>query len=170
MSALTLIAAVARDGAIGRNHGLPWRLPEDLRHFRALTRGHPVIMGRKTWESLPVVFRPLPERRNLIVSRNAGYRVSGGEVVRGLADALALTAGGPTPFVIGGAELYALALPHADRMELTEIDLAVTDADAWFPAFSRAEWQEVARVPRISAEGVTFAFVTYARGARIAAA
>lgn len=159
---LTLIAAIARDRAIGADNRLPWHLPEDLAHFRDLTRGHPVIMGRKTWESLPERFRPLPGRRNLVVSRNPDYLAPGAETMPSLTAALDATSG-TTPFVIGGTELYTLALPHADRLELTEIDQSVPNADAWFPPFSPREWRETRRLPQISATGVSFAFVTYER-------
>jgi len=160
---LTLIAAVARDRVIGANNRLPWHLPEDLAHFREVTHGHPVIMGRKTWESLPERFRPLPGRRNLVVSRNPDFLAPGGEAMPSLAMALEAVSGTTPSFVMGGAELYALALPHADRLELTEIDLFVPSADAWFPVFSPREWREIQRMPQMSATGVSFAFVTYER-------
>lgn len=162
MSLITLIAAVARKRAIGAGGRLPWHLPEDMAHFREMTRARPVIMGRKTWESLPEQFRPLPGRRNLVVSRNPEYRALGGETAPNLSAALEKTRDA-APFVIGGAEIYTLALPYADRLELTEIDLAIPDADAWFPDFSPREWREIRRLPRVSATGISFAFVTYER-------
>jgi len=127
---ITLIAAVARNGVIGSNNALPWHLPEDMKHFRQLTTGHVVIMGRKTWESLPERFRPLPGRTNIVVTRNAAYAAPGAIAVTSLADArkVGVTVGNPlsgtggTAFIIGGAELYAHALLIADRLELTEID------------------------------------------------
>ena len=106
---LTVIAAVARNGVIGKDNRLPWHLPADLKHFKALTTGHTVIMGRKTWESLPERFRPLPGRQNIVVTRNAGYAASGATVVNSLADAVA-AASGSEAFVIGGAELYQACL------------------------------------------------------------
>ena len=153
-----LIAAVARNGTIGRDNALPWRLPEDLRRFKALTTGHAIIMGRKTWESLG---RPLPGRRHVVVSRNPGYRADGVTVVGTLAEALA--AAGSDAYVIGGAMLYAQALPFVDRLELTEID-ADFAGDACFPPFDRHQWREVARETHRTAEGLGYAFVTLVRG------
>lgn len=173
---LTLIAAVAANGVIGSDNTLPWHLPEDLRHFKELTAGHVVIMGRKTWESLPERFRPLPGRLNIVVTRNADYAAPGATVVHSLEDALKVEIGGMTPivgaggtarkfFVIGGAQLYAHALPLAQRLELTEIDADV-DGDAFFPALDRDDWHEVARVQEASAAGLTYSFVTYERASR----
>lgn len=152
-----LIAAVARNGTIGRDNGLPWRLPEDLRRFKALTMGHAMIMGRRTWESLG---RPLPGRRHLVVTRDPGYRAEGVQVVHSLPEALA--AAGDDAYVIGGADLYAQALPLVDRLELTEIDADVP-GDAFFPAFDRDAWTETAREAHRSSEGLDFAFVTLVR-------
>jgi dihydrofolate reductase len=176
MPHLTLIAAVAKNRVIGVGNRLPWHLPEDLRHFREVTRGHPVIMGRKTWESLPKAFRPLPGRLNIVISRQPDYPVPGGKLATSLPAALALVEDTPSAdlavrqeiavrqeaFIIGGEQLYALALPHADRLMLTEVEMEVT-GDAWFPAFSADEWQEVQRERQIGERGMAFAFVTYAR-------
>jgi len=166
MSQLTLIAAVARQRAIGRANTLPWHLPEDLRYFRAMTKGKTVIMGRKTWESLPEAFRPLPGRHNIVVTRDAHYAASGATVVHSLA-AAATAAGEEEAFIIGGAELYAQALPLAKRLLLTEIDLDIADADAFFPEFSSREWREISRDAQHSASGdgpaLDFAFVVYER-------
>jgi dihydrofolate reductase len=163
---LTLIAAVARNRVIGSRNRLPWRLPEDLRHFRAATRGYPVIMGRKTWESLPSAFRPLPERVNIVVSRQPDYPLSAGvHLARSLDDALALAQTGGEAFVIGGAQLYAAALPAAHRLLITEIDREIA-GDAWFPALAPDEWQETRREAHISQDGLPFAFVTYLRNPR----
>lgn len=166
MSQLTLIAAVARQRAIGRANTLPWHLPEDLRYFRAMTKGKTVIMGRKTWESLPEAFRPLPGRHNIVVTRDAHYAASGATVVHSLA-AAATAAGEEEAFIIGGAELYAQALPLAKRLLLTEIDLDIADADAFFPEFSTQEWREISRDAQRSASGdgpaLDFAFVVYER-------
>jgi len=159
MSTLCLIAAMDRDRLIGRDNALPWRLPEALRHFKETTLGKPVIMGRKTWESLG---RPLPGRRNIVVSRNAGYQANGGELAGSLEAALALTADADEVFVIGGAELYRQALPLANRLYLTEID-ASHDGDAWFPELPMGEWRETSRDVRISDNGLAFAFVRYER-------
>jgi len=159
---IVIVAAVAKNGVIGKDNALPWRLPEDMAHFKALTTGHTVVMGRKTWESLPVRFRPLPGRRNVVVTRNPDYHALGAYVVHSLDEALKLGAGDTALFIIGGAELYAAALPRADRLELTEVDVAV-DGDAYFPSFERSQWREVRRAPGRSANGLAYAFVTYER-------
>lgn len=159
---ITLIAAVARNGVIGSANALPWHLPEDLKHFRQLTTGHAVVMGRKTWESLPAKFRPLPGRLNIVVTRNAGYVAPGATVVTSLEAARKVGAGGTALFVIGGAELYAHALPLAERLELTEID-AEFAGDAYFPAVDRSQWREVARETGVGADGLRYAFVRYER-------
>ena len=158
---LTVIAAVASNGVIGSANRLPWQLPEDLRHFKELTSGHAVIMGRKTWESLPPNFRPLPNRTNIVVTRDAAYRAAGAAVAASLPAAIA-AAGAGHAFVIGGAELYAQALPLADRLELTEIDASFA-GDAFFPDFDRGAWHELARERHRSASGLDYAFVTYRR-------
>ncbi|HEX6138309.1 MAG TPA: dihydrofolate reductase, partial [Casimicrobiaceae bacterium] len=129
-ASLALIAAVASNGVIGRGDRLPWRLPEDLRRFRELTTGHTVIMGRRTWESLPGA---LPGRQNIVVSRSPGFRASGACVAASLDDALAQIACPPPAFCIGGGELYRAALPLAQIAFVTEIDRAF-DGDAFFPA------------------------------------
>ncbi len=157
-----LIAAVARNGAIGRDNALLWREPADLRHFRAVTMGAPVIMGRRTWDSLSDRFRPLPGRRNLVISRNPDLRAPGAERYADLDSALAACAGLPRVFVIGGAQLYALALPHADVLELTEIDRDF-EGDTHFPPWPRADFDEVAREKLQGQDGTDFAFVTYRR-------
>lgn len=160
---LIVIAAVARNGVIGKDNALPWHLPEDLKHFKQLTTGHAVIMGRKTWESLPPKFRPLPNRLNIVVTRNAAYDALGATVATSLDAARKLGAGeAAQQFVIGGAELYAHALPLAQRLELTEID-ADYAGDATFPAFDRAQWRAVRREPGVGADGLGYAFVTYER-------
>jgi dihydrofolate reductase len=158
---LALIAAVARNGVIGMANRLPWHLPADLKHFKALTTGNSVIMGRKTWESLPEKFRPLPGRRNIVVTRNDAYRAEGALVATSLPAAVALVASGEA-FVIGGAELYAAALPHADRLELTEID-ADYAGDTWFPLRDPNEWRESAREAHADPAGPGYAFVSYER-------
>ncbi|MDP3514406.1 MAG: dihydrofolate reductase [Sulfuritalea sp.] len=162
---LTLIAAVARNGVIGIDNRLPWHLPADLKHFKELTLSHAVIMGRKTWESLPAKFRPLPGRRNIVVSRDAGYRAEGAVVALSLPAALAAAGEGESDgeaFLIGGAQLYATALPLADRLQLTEID-ASFEGDTWFPAIDPGLWHEVGRQAQRGDEGFDYAFVTYER-------
>lgn len=156
---VTLVAAVAANGVIGSGGRLPWRLPEDLRHFKSLTLGHPVIMGRKTWESLG---KPLPGRENIVVTRSRGYDAPGAHVAASLDAALALCDGEPVAFVIGGGELYAAALPMADAMVLTEIDRDFA-GDAHFPPFDRAAWRETRRKPQTGADGLRFDFVLYER-------
>ncbi|OHC61787.1 MAG: hypothetical protein A2040_14450 [Rhodocyclales bacterium GWA2_65_19] len=158
---LTLIAAVARNGVIGIDNRLPWRLPADLKHFKALTLGHTVIMGRKTWESLPANFRPLPERRNIVVTRDGNYRAAGATVALSLPAALA-AADPDEAFVIGGAELYQTALALADRLQLTEID-ASFEGDTRFPAVDRSRWREVSREKHHDETGLDYAFVLYQR-------
>jgi dihydrofolate reductase len=158
---LTLIAAVARNGVIGKDNRLPWHLPADLRHFKALTTGRTVIMGRKTWESLPDKFRPLPGRQNIVVTRNEAYRAEGAVVVASLPAAVA-AAQSDEAFVIGGAELYATTLALAARLQLTEIDAAF-DGDTHFPAIDPHDWRETARETHRDETGLGYAFVTYER-------
>lgn len=162
MAEIVLIAAVARNRAIGLNNALLWHLPEDLAHFRQLTAGQPVLMGRRTWESLPPRFRPLPGRRNVVVSRQADYVAPGAEVVASLAAGLALLAGEERVWIIGGEQIYAQALPLADRLEITEVDLA-PEADAWFPEIAAEHWQASARLWQTGVDGTAFAFVSYTR-------
>lgn len=133
---VSLVVAMAENGVIGRDGGLPWRLPDDLKHFKRLTSGYTVIMGRKTFDE---VGRPLPNRRNLVVSRNPGFAAEGITVAPSLDAALALAAGESEVFVIGGGEIYRQALPRADRLHLTQVHAAV-DGDTTFPAFDPAEW------------------------------
>lgn len=157
---LSLIAAVAANGVIGSDNALPWRLPEDLKRFKALTLGHPVIMGRRTHESIG---RPLPGRRNIVISRNAAYRAEGCEVAASLGEAInACISAEDEIFVIGGAQIYAAAMQWAQRLYLTEI-LADFDGDARFPDFDREAWQETARERHRSASGIGFDFAIYER-------
>lgn len=158
---LILIAAVARNGVIGRENTLPWRLKADLAHFKAATTGHPILMGRKTWESLG---RPLPGRRNMVLTRSAGWQAAGAEVHASPAAALAAAAGAEKVFVIGGAELYRQLIDQADTVMLTEV-WADVDGDAYFPAFDRVQFEELARESRqADADNeFDFDFVTYRR-------
>jgi dihydrofolate reductase len=144
MPHLTLIAALDRARGIGRGNELLVRLPEDMARFKALTLGHTVIMGRKTWDSIPARFRPLVQRRNLVLSRQPGLRLDGAEVFPALDAALAACGPEEAVFVMGGAQVYALALPRADALELTEID-ARFEADAFFPAVDPRLFAEVSR-------------------------
>ena len=156
------MAAVARGGVIGRNGGIPWRIAEDVARFKALTTGHAVVMGRRTWDSLPDRFRPLPGRRNVVVTRNPDWSAEGAERAGSLEEALQLLEDAPQMYVIGGAEIYAAALPLADELVLTEIDLDV-EGDTFFPDWDRGEFVEASRESHVSADGTPFAFVTYER-------
>jgi dihydrofolate reductase len=157
--AVSLVAAVARDGGIGHRGELLVRLPEDLRRFKAITLGQPVVMGRRTWQSIG---RALPGRRNIVVTRDAGLRLEGAETTASLDEALTLAADAPIVHVIGGAELYALALPLADELQLTEID-AEFPADTFFPAWDRSRFALAAHEPHTTADGLRYAFATYKR-------
>ena len=159
---IVLVAAVARNGAIGRGSELLFRDPVDQRHFRDTTMGHPVIMGRKTWDSLPARYRPLPGRRNIVVSRNAALTLEGAEVALSLDAALALVGAARQVFVIGGAQLYALALPLAKALVLTEVD-ADLDGDSFFPDWDRSQFERIASQTHGSAEGLRFSINTYRR-------
>lgn len=156
---LGLIYARARNGVIGREGKLPWHLPEDLAHFKAVTQGCPVLMGRKTWDSLPPRFRPLPGRRNIVVTRQPGWQAEGAERAGSLQDAIALCQDVPRAWVIGGAELYAQTLPHAQTVVVTEIDRDY-DGDAFAPALGE-DWREVQRESHVAASGLPYSFVTY---------
>ena len=162
---ITIVAAVARGGVIGRDSAIPWRLPEDVAHFKTVTIGHPVVMGRRTWDSLPDRFRPLPGRRNVVVTRNPNWQAEGAEGAGSLDEALRVLVDSPQVFVIGGAELYATALPLADDMLLTEIEADV-EGDTVFPAFDAAEFEEISRERLVSEAGLPFSFVTYRRRTR----
>jgi dihydrofolate reductase len=158
---VALIAAVAANGVIGTDNRLPWRLPEDLKRFRALTTGHAVIMGRKTWESLP---HALPKRQNIVVTRQADLVATGAEIAPSFADALARVQLPGPAYCIGGGELYRAALPFATTLHLTEIERAF-EGDARFPPFDRSQWREAAREHRPPAEpdGFAYSYVTYER-------
>jgi dihydrofolate reductase len=159
---LALIAAVARNGVIGRGNDLVFHDPADQKHFRAATLGCPVIMGRKTWESLPKKFRPLPGRRNLVVTSQPDYQAPGADVVHGFAQAIIAVADAPLAFVIGGGELYTQALPLADRLLLTEVD-ADLPGDIYFPDWPRETFVEQDRQQHQAADGTAFAIVRYER-------
>jgi dihydrofolate reductase len=152
-----LVAAVASNGIIGSNGRLPWHFPEELKHFKEVTLGHPVIMGRRTWESLKGA---LPGRKNIVVTRTPGYQASGASVAASLQAALALCAGVPKAMVIGGNQLFAESLPLAAGLELTEIHKDYP-GDTWFPAFDRAQWQEQRREPHTASDGTRFDYVLY---------
>ncbi len=160
---VNLIFARSRNGVIGRDGALPWHLPEDLAHFKRLTAGCPVVMGRKTWDSLPPRFRPLPGRANLVVTRQVDWSAVGARAAGDLPQALAICATlEPTPadvWVIGGAQLYRLALPVASRAAVTELDINVT-GDTHAPTLD-GSWVESSREQHTSSTGMRFAFVTY---------
>lgn len=159
---LVLIAAVARNGVIGRGNALVFRDPADQRHFRNATLGHAVVMGRKTWDSLPARFKPLPGRRNVVISRDPAFGAPGAEVVRSLAQALALLQGEAQALVIGGSEIYAQALPLASALLLTEVD-ADLDGDRFFPTWDRNDFDLLSAQPARTADGVDFRFAHYRR-------
>lgn len=162
MAEIVIIVAVAQNRVIGKDNRLIWNIPEDMARFKALTAGHTVLMGRKTWESLPPRFRPLPGRRNIVISRQADYAAPGAELAHSLESALALAASDETVFVIGGADIYRQALPLADRLEITEVELS-PEGDSWFPEISADDWQETTRKAPPSTSGTGFAFLSYCR-------
>lgn len=160
---ISVIAAVASDGAIGRGGDMPFHIREDLRRFKAITMGHPLVMGRKTFDSLPG--GALPGRRNIVVTRNAEWRAEGAETAGSLREAIEKCAENEEIMIMGGGEIYQQAMPQADKLYLTEIDAEVADADTFFPAFDRGEWvstyeSEPAVDPR---SGATYRFVDYVR-------
>lgn len=159
MTRMTLVAAMAQDNVIGLDNAMPWHLPEDLKHFKATTLGKPVIMGRKTFDSIG---RPLPGRQNIVITRQADWQHEGVTVVHSLPDALALAANVEEVCIVGGAEIYRQALPLADRLCLTHIDLAVA-GDARFPAFPAEEWQPTEGEWQTAANGLRYRFVDYQR-------
>lgn len=158
MSPIALVVAVAKNGVIGREGGLPWRIPSDLKRFKAITMGKPVVMGRKTWEGLPR--KPLPGRTNIVITRHLGFAAQGASVAHDAAAALAIAeAERPAEVaVIGGGEIYRLFLPLASRLYLTEVDLTTT-GDTYFPAFDPAHWHEVSREVHEAEPGDTTGYV-----------
>ena len=154
---LHLIYARARNNVIGKNGDLPWHLPEDLAHFKSTTLGQAVVMGRITWESIPEKFRPLPGRKNVVVSRQTNYPAAGASVVTSLQAALALFPADEVVWLIGGAQLYAQALPLASQLVVTEID-ADFDGDAFAPVLG-SEWHEIERSQHTSAQGLAYSLV-----------
>ncbi|HEX6690278.1 MAG TPA: dihydrofolate reductase [Burkholderiales bacterium] len=152
-----LVAAVASNGIIGVNGRLPWHFPEELRHFKEVTLGHPVIMGRRTWESLK---GPLSGRKNIVVTRTPGYQAPGITVAPSLQAALGLCADAPKAMVIGGSRLFEESLPIAHGLELTEIHRDYP-GDTWFPAYDRSKWREKKREARTASDGTRFDYVLY---------
>ena len=164
MPILSLVAALDIHYAIGKGNALPWHLPDDLRHFKALTLNKPVLMGRKTAQSLG---RALPKRRNLVLTRSGQVPFDGMQAVASLEEALRLVTadGGPELCVIGGGELYALALPHAHRLHLTHVETVVEAADAYFPHFDQDQWRITRQThhPADATHAFAFTCVDYAR-------
>lgn len=154
-----LIYARARNGVIGKNNKLPWHLPEDLAHFKKCTLGCPVIMGRNTWESLPERFRPLPGRKNIVITRQAQFQAPGAECAPSLEMAISMCANHSDVWVIGGAQIYALAVSQATSVVVTEID-ADFDGDAYAPELG-PQWVETTRMQGASTNGLQYSFVTY---------
>ncbi|MEO7200343.1 MAG: dihydrofolate reductase [Dokdonella sp.] len=159
---LVLVAALDRQHAIGRANQLPWHLPADLKRFKALTLGKPLLMGRKTAESLG---RALPGRQNLVLTRSGQVPFAGMQAVASLAEALTLSAAEAALMVIGGADVFALCLPQASRMHLTWVDTEVAAADTFFPPLDLQQWQETARQPHAAdaQHAHAFTFVDYLR-------
>lgn len=162
MAEIVIIVAVAKNRVIGKDNQLIWNIPQDMARFKALTAGHTVLMGRKTWESLPPRFRPLPGRRNIVISRQAGYAAPGAEVADSLENALALAAAEQTVFIIGGEQIYRQAMAIANRLEITEVDLEPA-GDAWFPEISAGDWRETQKETPSGQSGTGYSFVTYRR-------
>lgn len=162
MQKITLIAACADGNVIGIDNAMPWHLPEDFAFFKAYTSGKPVVMGRKTWDSLPK--KPLPNRRNIVVSRQDGGVFEGAETASGLAQAVAMCEGAEEVVVMGGEQVYRLAMPSATDLRITEIGLRV-EGDAFFPEIDPAVWQEAGREEHVAENGLEYAFVHYVRRA-----
>ena len=157
--AISMIVARSRNHVIGRDNQMPWKISADLQFFRRVTMGYPVIMGRKTWESIG---RPLPGRRNIVVSRNANYEAAGGELASSLDAALNQLNEAPRVFVIGGEQLFTQAFDKADRLYITEIEMDVQGGDTFFEIPNESVWKEVERTPG-SENNIHFNFVTLER-------
>jgi dihydrofolate reductase len=158
---INMIFARAANGVIGHNNALPWHLPEDLAHFKKLTLGSPVIMGRKTWDSLPAKFRPLPGRTNVVITRRADWQAAGAQSADSLAGALALCQAEKDVWIIGGAQIYALAEPLASRIEITQIDKLYA-GDAFAPNLG-SQWQLSHQEDHVSCSGLNYSFITYTK-------
>ena len=161
---LSILVAMARNRTIGINNTLPWRCPEDLKHFKSLTMGHHMIMGRKTYDSIG---KPLPGRTTVVVTRNPGLKIEGCIVAHSLEQAIAVCAGDDEIFVVGGADLYVQALPLVDTLYVTEIQQEIT-GDAHFPLINNTEWREISRDKRsqVEPQPLNYHFVTYQRNKR----
>ena len=161
---ISLIAALSRNRVIGKNNDLPWHLPDDMKYFMQTTKGHHIIMGRKNYDSIPEKFRPLPNRKNIVVTRQKDLKLDGCTVVNSLQAGvdIARNTGEPELFIIGGSAIYQLGLPLANRLYLTEID-ADLQGDTYFPAINRSDWKEVSRKHHAADErhAYPFDFVIY---------
>ena len=162
MSRISLVLAMASNGMIGVDGGMPWRIPDDMKHFKAVTMGKPIVMGRKTWDSFPK--KPLPGRTNIVITRDAAWHAEGAVVAHALDEAFAKASDAEEIAVIGGAQIYKLALPRADLVHLTEVhrDFA---GDTHMPLFDQAHWRETTRDNRTTPEGLAYSFVTLERRA-----
>ena len=158
---INMIFARSANGVIGNNNALPWHLPEDLAHFKKLTLGCPVIMGRKTWESLPPRFRPLPGRTNVVITRQADWHAAGAQSAGSLTDALAICKAASDVWIIGGAQIYAQAEPLAGRIEVTQIDKHF-EGDALAPTLG-SQWQQSFKEDHVSSTGLEFSFISYTK-------
>ncbi|NDK90866.1 dihydrofolate reductase [Gordonia desulfuricans] len=162
MGGITLVWAQDRVGAIGRRNTIPWRVPEDMARFREVTGSKAVVMGRRTWDSLPERFRPLPGRRNIVVTRTIDLRLDGAEVTHSVPDALALA--GADAVVIGGSEIYSAAIDLATHLRVTEIDVLVEEADAFAPVVDELRWERAGEGQWLrSSSGTHYRFVDYIR-------
>ena len=159
---LGMIAAIGRDRELGRGGDLIWHIPDDLRHFKKVTLGHTVIMGRKTWDSLPK--KPLPGRRNIVVTRNEEWNVAGAERARSLEEAVAMCDSGDMPYVIGGASIYEEAMPYATELSLTLVDESCDSADVYFPPVESDDWELRELSDEMKTEsGIAYRFAEYLR-------
>ncbi|NLC35101.1 MAG: dihydrofolate reductase [Alcaligenaceae bacterium] len=156
---LQIVVAYSRNRVIGRDNDLPWRLPGDLAHFKRVTMGCPIIMGRKTWESLG---RPLPGRLNVVISRNPAYQAEGATLCTSLEDALRACADAPRACIIGGEQLFREALPAVGEIIATEIHADI-EGDTWFPELSAQDWEEIERLPQPEENGLQYDYVTLRR-------
>lgn len=157
MKKIAIIVAMSKNQVIGVNNSLPWHISEDLKRFKQLTTGHPIIMGRKTYESIG---KPLPKRRNIVVTRNVDLKIKGVDVTNSIKSALDICKNSDTVFIIGGGMIYNLALPYVNHLHITKIDSFV-DGDAFFPDFDKSQWQEIARIDSKDSDGMSFSFVDY---------
>ena len=159
---MEIIVAMAPNGAIGINGEIPWHLPEDLGHFKNTTMGHPIIMGRKTWESLP--FKPLKGRKNIVITRNSAFEAPGAEVVTSIDAAISLCASDESPFIIGGEQIYRQAMPLSEKLIITEVDVIPAEADAFFPEISPEDWTAYETSDWMTSKtGIRYRFVIYTR-------